>query len=306
MMKSNFKRMKNTGGFTLIEVVVVIAILGVLSAIAVPRLGGFNGSAEHKTNLANAKILTNAAHMIEATLGYFPTEEYWGSTFTEIEPVKVDHLINDKIIFLGNGSFKYDATTGVVSIDGGSGGTDPDSGSPTDPGGEIPNTYQLTVTVNATSGGTASGTGTYEEGQIVNVSANAKSGYQFINWQASAGTFDDIDAPSTTFIMPSQNVTVTANFEPIPSAENFIKSINGSGNFFKITFKDKIITSTSNQSITVTGLGTNEITYRLNSGSFTINAEVEVTVVTESGGSYSLRVRRNGNSHNWRILTISP
>jgi len=61
MLRFFNKRIHNRKGFTLIELIVVVAILGILAIIAIPRLAGIQENANQKAILSNIKMLNNAA-----------------------------------------------------------------------------------------------------------------------------------------------------------------------------------------------------------------------------------------------------
>jgi uncharacterized repeat protein (TIGR02543 family) len=76
--------------------------------------------------------------------------------------------------------------------------------------------YSLTMAV-AGGNGTATdltNASPYVAGSAVSIEAVAAAGYRFVSWTAPGGTFDNASAAETTFTMPSQNITVTANFAP--------------------------------------------------------------------------------------------
>ena len=75
--------------------------------------------------------------------------------------------------------------------------------------------YDLTMAVNPAAGGTATdetGTSPYRAGTVVDIEAVATPPYQFVKWTATEGAFADENAATTTFTMPAEDVTVTANF----------------------------------------------------------------------------------------------
>ena len=59
-------RNKKKKGFTLIELIVVIVILGVLALVVVPRVGGFTKDAAISSHNANVRTLHSAAMMYAA------------------------------------------------------------------------------------------------------------------------------------------------------------------------------------------------------------------------------------------------
>ncbi len=73
MMRKIIKMLNNKKGFTLIELIVVIAVLGILAAVALPRIGAVTSDAKVQADAANIKILQEAAETYYAKNGEFPS-----------------------------------------------------------------------------------------------------------------------------------------------------------------------------------------------------------------------------------------
>ena len=130
-MKKSMKKSKK--GFTLIELVVVIAILGILAAILVPVISGFIETANQATDNANARLIYNASAMwyaannsagtlvVNGTKTGFDISQYLGlsaypaakstrfaGTFTSV-------INSDFSITVKAGTHTYDPATGKLS-----------------------------------------------------------------------------------------------------------------------------------------------------------------------------------------------
>lgn len=82
MLKKLRKMLKKQEGFTLVELMIVVVILGILAGIGVQQYANVQQRAKEAADEANRKVLTNATNMwlilesapIEAGVKYYVTE----------------------------------------------------------------------------------------------------------------------------------------------------------------------------------------------------------------------------------------
>ncbi len=87
--------LKNRKGFTLIELIVVLAVLAIIMAIAVPRFMGIQEKAKEDADLRTVEMIEKSAEL------YFARENKTGS-------VNISVLVSNGYL---NGDYKFNDTT---------------------------------------------------------------------------------------------------------------------------------------------------------------------------------------------------
>ncbi|KNZ70684.1 type II secretion system protein G [Thermincola ferriacetica] len=105
------KVIKNDRGFTLIELMVVIVIIGIIAAIAVPRFVNAISDARAETDKANIKMLQSAVERVYAKTGSYPNTLNDLVNGGYIKSIPKDPQ-NDEVYSLSNGIVSCDHFSG--------------------------------------------------------------------------------------------------------------------------------------------------------------------------------------------------
>jgi uncharacterized protein (TIGR02145 family)/uncharacterized repeat protein (TIGR02543 family) len=73
-----------------------------------------------------------------------------------------------------------------------------------------PQSYNLILEVYPADAGTLTGEGQYLAGEEINITAEANTGWEFVNWTDDNGIVSE--TPDFTYTMPAADITLTANF----------------------------------------------------------------------------------------------
>ena len=84
MLKKLRKMLKKQEGFTLVELMIVVVILGILAGIGVQQYGRIQDQARENVNKANLRLIANAIRMYQTIKGedpVLPETEEEGTSF---------------------------------------------------------------------------------------------------------------------------------------------------------------------------------------------------------------------------------
>lgn len=156
------------------------------------ELGAFDSNGECRGTFFPPMSMTIGSNTV-----VFYMLPVWGATGHEITFKVYDHATETELPLVCNTSYTWDGE---------------DYGNPIAPYEvqfESATTYDVTVTVNPTIGGTVTGAGTFVEGESCTLTATANGGYEFTGWTVGSST---ITTNPYTFTVTA-DTQVTANFE---------------------------------------------------------------------------------------------
>ena len=120
--KLNDSMKKDNKGFTLVELIVVMAILAILAALAVPAFNNVLKESRYKSHNANVKMIQEAVEVYYANNGDLSTGD--GTTAIDIDDLVSEGLLKEPVPDVPyGGTDKYavtpdaeDLTTGVYTV----------------------------------------------------------------------------------------------------------------------------------------------------------------------------------------------
>lgn len=90
--KEHTANVKKKSGFTLIELVVVMGIIGIFAAITLPSISGYTDQAEHTKAISNAQTVYTAAAAFDATNNVTETAGEYSFSQTDLSKLLDSHI----------------------------------------------------------------------------------------------------------------------------------------------------------------------------------------------------------------------
>ena len=95
----------NKKGFTLVELVIVVAVMAILVAVAIPTISSITGKAQESVDNTNARSIESVIKLAEADAS---------NDGKPLDVDAIDNAIEGAKLGIESGSFVYDSTNGTV------------------------------------------------------------------------------------------------------------------------------------------------------------------------------------------------
>lgn len=122
-----FKKIENNKGFTLVELLIVIVILGILAAVVIARFGGATRESKESNLKGNLRTLRSALESYKANSksNSYPTSlnDLWDGSADDVyfktflERIPIDPFFRSKSIYMVTASLPLDPSDSILVRD---------------------------------------------------------------------------------------------------------------------------------------------------------------------------------------------